>query len=487
MEGRLMAATKDVWTQYDQLGYYELLGIDKGATEEHIQAAYRDRIQTFHPDVCPEDRSKEAASAITSRLNAAREVLTDPTDRRQYDRLGHEAYCKQIGNADHAPDEQPSAPGAGMGAQPDGEAHAATDPEAGAEAESRSQSRSGEDARADSEPTAGASDGADATDSADASASASAGRTAASDARGGDDGAAAAGEHGDGASTRSTDTTQTHFGRDATGTGEWGGASRDQGGTAGGRRRTDEWGAAATETGTGAGAASGTATRGGGNTTASPAGTSSPGGARSWDELDGVADKIAWSIGGVIGIPYGFFLGGSLRFTALGVLAAPVAWFLAIWVAISWWSFLTKRTLVPLLHGVGALELVYFGIAEAAILVVPGMMLMFVAGASGMGLPEFTLASRGAGLFAVATWLVNLPAYTEPLWGWLPLVGSWLRSRPILQPFFNPQTGPTAAGLPLHTGAVGAGFIVIHLLVYVAMIWTLLFLYPGMMDPEVDV
>src|SRR3954469_3405139 len=64
--------------------YYEVLGVDRGATAEGVRRAYRKLARQSHPDVNKEpgaeDRFKEVSEAY--------EVLRDPEKRERYDRLG---------------------------------------------------------------------------------------------------------------------------------------------------------------------------------------------------------------------------------------------------------------------------------------------------------------------------------------------------------------------------------------------------------------
>lgn len=73
--------------------YYEVLGVDRSATEKEISEAYRKLALKYHPDRNPGDeeavkRFKEAAEAF--------EVLNHPEKRARYDRYGH-AGLEQAG------------------------------------------------------------------------------------------------------------------------------------------------------------------------------------------------------------------------------------------------------------------------------------------------------------------------------------------------------------------------------------------------------
>ena len=62
--------------------YYEILQISPSAEPEVIQAAYGRLARKYHPDRSPHP----AATQRMAELNAAYEVLSDPTRRRAYDR-----------------------------------------------------------------------------------------------------------------------------------------------------------------------------------------------------------------------------------------------------------------------------------------------------------------------------------------------------------------------------------------------------------------
>ncbi len=68
--------------------YYEVLGVDKNASEDEIKSAFRKLAKKYHPDVCKEpdaaDKFKEAQEAYA--------VLSDKDKRARYDQYGHQAF-----------------------------------------------------------------------------------------------------------------------------------------------------------------------------------------------------------------------------------------------------------------------------------------------------------------------------------------------------------------------------------------------------------
>lgn len=71
----------------DYKDYYKILGVSKTASEKEIKKAYRKLARQYHPDVNPGDA---AAETKFKDINEAYEVLSDPENRKMYDKFGSE-------------------------------------------------------------------------------------------------------------------------------------------------------------------------------------------------------------------------------------------------------------------------------------------------------------------------------------------------------------------------------------------------------------
>ena len=69
----------------DYKDYYKILGVDRKASEDDIRKAYRDLAKKHHPDRNPDNKQAEERF---KEINEAYQVLSDPTKRQHYDRLG---------------------------------------------------------------------------------------------------------------------------------------------------------------------------------------------------------------------------------------------------------------------------------------------------------------------------------------------------------------------------------------------------------------
>lgn len=69
--------------------FYEVLGIDRGATPEQIKKAYRKKAIEYHPDKNPGDKQAEENFKTAAE---AYEVLSDPNKKARYDQYGSAAF-----------------------------------------------------------------------------------------------------------------------------------------------------------------------------------------------------------------------------------------------------------------------------------------------------------------------------------------------------------------------------------------------------------
>ena len=74
--------------------YYEVLDVDRNASEADIKKAYRRLAMKYHPDRNPDDRESEARF---KEAKEAYEVLCDPRKRTAYDQFGHAGVDPSMG------------------------------------------------------------------------------------------------------------------------------------------------------------------------------------------------------------------------------------------------------------------------------------------------------------------------------------------------------------------------------------------------------
>ena len=70
--------------------YYEVLGVDKNASEADLKKAYKKMARKYHPDLNRDD--PKTAEAKFKEVNEAYDVLKDPQKKAQYDQFGHAAF-----------------------------------------------------------------------------------------------------------------------------------------------------------------------------------------------------------------------------------------------------------------------------------------------------------------------------------------------------------------------------------------------------------
>ena len=75
--------------------YYEVLGVDKGASAEDIKKAYKKMARKYHPDLNRDD--PKTAEEKFKEVNEAYDVLKDPQKKAQYDQFGHDAFSGGMG------------------------------------------------------------------------------------------------------------------------------------------------------------------------------------------------------------------------------------------------------------------------------------------------------------------------------------------------------------------------------------------------------
>ena len=68
--------------------FYEILGVQKNASDDEIKKSYRKLAMKYHPDRNKDDKESERKF---KEVSAAYEILKDSEKRSAYDQYGHDA------------------------------------------------------------------------------------------------------------------------------------------------------------------------------------------------------------------------------------------------------------------------------------------------------------------------------------------------------------------------------------------------------------
>jgi curved DNA-binding protein len=101
----------------DYIDYYKILDVTKSATEAEIKKAYRKLARKYHPDLNPND--KEAEKKFKE-INEANEVLSNPENRKKYDKYGKDwKHADEFEKAGYDPNQQQYSRQQQQGGNPD--------------------------------------------------------------------------------------------------------------------------------------------------------------------------------------------------------------------------------------------------------------------------------------------------------------------------------------------------------------------------------
>ena len=77
--------------------YYEILGVDRNASDDELKKAFRKLARQYHPDLQSGETQKKAAEEKFKEVAEAYEVLSDQEKRRRYDMFGHAGGSQGFG------------------------------------------------------------------------------------------------------------------------------------------------------------------------------------------------------------------------------------------------------------------------------------------------------------------------------------------------------------------------------------------------------